>query len=55
MEKRPAQRCCQHEPAYPGTETVVFSIRFPDWVSHLASGRCPIEGPHLWNECGEFR
>lgn len=36
-----------HEPIYPGLDTVVFSIRFPDWTIHKPSWRCDIECPHL--------
>lgn len=54
MTVRPKQRDCQFEPPYPDHDTVLFSIRFPEMVGHLASARCPIEEPHRIEECGEF-
>jgi hypothetical protein len=44
----------QHEPAYPGADTVVLSIRAPNMVAHSTSERCGLEVPHLISECGEF-
>jgi hypothetical protein len=44
----------QHEPHYPGSETVTCSIRFPLMTCHHASPRCQIEAPHLVVECGEI-
>lgn len=54
MIERPRQTCCQIEPAYPGLETVVYSIRFPHLTAHRPTERCPIEGPHEVNDCGEW-
>jgi hypothetical protein len=45
---------CQHEPPYPGLETVTFSVRFPDMTCHHPSERCAIQEPHQIEECGEF-
>lgn len=45
---------CQQEPAYPGAETVVFSIRDPDLTYHRPSPLCAINEPHRIGECGEF-
>lgn len=55
MTVRPRQTDCQHEPAYPDHETVLFSLRDPDMVSHLKTARCLIEYPHLILQCGEYR
>lgn len=55
MAERPKQRDCQNEPTYPDHETVVFSIRSPDMVAHLATGRCEKEYLHLIKECGEYQ
>jgi hypothetical protein len=54
LRSRPAQYDCQIEPTYPDHETVVFAIRFPDGVCHLAHPQCSIEAPHLITECGRF-
>lgn len=51
---RPPQTDCQHEPPYPGAETVVFSIRAPDHTCHLPSERCQVQEPHLIADCSEF-
>lgn len=53
--ERPAPRNCQQEPPYPGLDTVVFSLRAPDLVAHLAREDCPIETPHPIAECGAFK
>jgi hypothetical protein len=55
MIERPKQRNCQQEPPYPGADTVIMSLRDPDWVMHLRSEECPCEYPHLWDRCGRAR
>lgn len=35
-------------------ECVTFAYGWPDTVCHLAHAECPIEYPHLMNECGRF-
>lgn len=40
MTERPKQTNCQQEPAYPDHETVVFSIRFPDYYLHESDNGC---------------
>lgn len=42
----------QHEPPYPGADTVVMSIRDPDLLVHGKHADCPHEAPHRWDECG---
>ena len=51
---RPAQTNCQQEPRYPRHRTVVCAFGWPDMTSHRAARRCPIEGPHMIAEGGEF-
>jgi hypothetical protein len=51
--ERPAPTSCQVEPPYPGTETVVMSIRDPWTVAHPPR-RCRIETPHRLEDCAEF-
>lgn len=45
---------CQHEPPYPGLNTVVMSIRYPERTAHKPTALCVIEAPHLTRECGEW-
>jgi hypothetical protein len=35
------------EPPYPNCDTVIFSIRAPDWTAHKRGDNCQIEQPHL--------
>lgn len=44
----------QHEGKFPNHETVLFSLKDPDWVIHRASNRCRTEHPHNITECKEF-
>lgn len=52
--ERPQQTDCSAEPPYPDHQTVVLSIRHPDWVCHPPSGRCALQLPHDIGACGEF-
>lgn len=52
---RPVQRNCQQEPPFPGADTVVASLRYPELTSHLAHPECPHEGPHPVAECWRWR
>jgi hypothetical protein len=52
--ERDAPTNCQQEPSYPGAETVVFSIRFPELTCHRPTKRCQIEAPHAIAECDEW-
>lgn len=52
--ERPKQTDCRHEPNYPLHRTVVFATLAPDLTSHSATRRCPLEGPHQIDICGEF-
>jgi hypothetical protein len=45
---------CQQEPGYPGADTVVMSIRFPDLTCHYPAPDCRIQEPHQVAECGRF-
>lgn len=54
-DSRPMQTNCQNEPAYPGVDTVVFSIRDPEQTVHNLTERCGIEHPHAIKYCGEFK
>ena len=54
MEKRDEARNLGAEPPYPGLQTVVFSIRFPEMTAHSATERCSLEEPHLISACGEW-
>lgn len=49
QNKRPKQTNCQHEPNYPDYETVVFSIRNPNYYLHedKKTGKCY---PKKWNK-----
>jgi hypothetical protein len=51
---RPRQTNCQQEPAYPGADTVVFSIRDPMMTVHRKRDDCPIEEPHSIVDCGAW-
>lgn len=51
---RPRQTDCQVEPSYPGMNTVIFALIAPDMTCHAAMHTCPIEGPHMIHECGEW-
>lgn len=42
------------EPAYPGFETVMLSLRNPDLTAHLKHQDCEIEEPHYIASCGIF-
>jgi hypothetical protein len=60
--RRPAPTNCQHEPPYPGTPTVVMSIRDPHMTVHDASvndyvgslGYCNRHAPHRTSICGRW-
>lgn len=54
MMRRPRQTDCQSEPGYPGADTIVFSLRYPDLTCHLPHPECEIQEPHLIAECGRF-
>jgi hypothetical protein len=45
--KRPKQTNCQNEPSYPDHETVVFSIRFPDYYLGETDGELEVK---RWDE-----
>ena len=53
--ERPKPKSLQAEPPYPGLETVIHSLRSPDWTAHLATELCPTECPHPVSACGEFK
>lgn len=55
MIERPKQRNCQQEPPYPGADTIIMSIRDPEWVLHKRCDECPCEYPHLWDRCAKTR
>jgi hypothetical protein len=55
VPRRPRQRDCQFEPAYPGEETVVFALGDPDKVVHGFMGRCVVTWPHPISGCAEFK
>lgn len=43
------------EPNYPGIQTVMFSMRFPDFTCHLKISRCEKEWPHYISDCREWK
>lgn len=49
---RPLQMDCRNEPAYPGMETVLFSIKDPHNTAHGSSDLCKNEAPHSIESCG---
>lgn len=54
LGERPAPTDCEHEPPFPGMDTVVVSFRYPDLTCHLPRPDCGIKEPHRIDECGAF-
>ncbi len=52
--EREAPTDLHHEPDYPGTQTVIFSLARPDMTLHGPTDRCEIEGPHQTEDCREW-
>jgi hypothetical protein len=52
--RSPSVESGQHEPDFPGHETVRVSMADPHMVSHQASDSCSEEAPHHDSKCGYF-